>query len=223
MSSQFLHTEIDYLKGVGPKRAELLKKELGIFTFGDLLQYYPFRYIDKSKVYTIASINSEATHIQLKGKLSNVQTVGQHRAKRLTATLTDDTGQIELVWFKGIKWIAPTLKANTEYIVYGKPTRFNNRFNITHPELEVAEQSLVENKINLQGVYFSSEKLSSKGLNAKGIFKIQKNLVAQINNHIPETLPNYILDKMSLMDKSRLLLMRIHLEVNKNCKRHCFA
>ena len=104
MSNQFLNTEIDYLKGVGPARAELLKKELHIYTFGDLLNYYPFRYIDKSKVYPIASINSDALHIQLKGKLTNIQTVGERKGKRLVATLQDETGEIELVWFKGIKW-----------------------------------------------------------------------------------------------------------------------
>lgn len=203
MPNQFLNTEIDYLKGVGPKRAELLKKELGIYTFGDLLNYYPFRYIDKSKVYPISSINSDASHIQLKGRIKNIQTVGQQRAKRLIATLVDNTGEIELIWFKGIKWIAPTLKPNTEYIVFGKPTRFNNRFNISHPEIESVEQSLVQNKINLQGVYFTSEKLSSKGLNAKGIFKIQKTLVGQLNNHITETLPDYLLDKLKFIGREQ--------------------
>ncbi len=206
MSSQFLNTEIDYLKGVGPKRAELLKKELGIYTFGDLLNYYPFRYIDKSKVYPISSINSDAAHIQLRGKITNIQTLGQHRGKRLVATLVDNTGEIELVWFKGIKWIAPTLKPNTEYIVFGKPTRFNNRFNISHPEIEPVEQSLVQNKINLQGVYFTSEKLSSKGLNAKGIFKIQKTLVSQLNNHIVETLPDYLLDKLKFIGREQAVI-----------------
>ena len=206
MSNQFLNTEIDYLKGVGPARAELLKKELGIYTFGDLLNYYPFRYIDKSKVYSIASVNTDAIHVQLKGKLTNIQTLGERRSKRLVATLTDDTGSIELVWFKGIKWIAPTLKPNVEYMVFGKPSRFNNKFNISHPDIEPAQQSLIANQINLEGVYFTSEKLSSKGLNAKGIFKIQKNLVAQIKNHIPESLPNYLIEKLNLIHKEQAVI-----------------
>lgn len=206
MSNQFLNTEIDYLKGVGPARAELLKKELGIYTFGDLLNYYPFRYVDKSKVYPISSINTDAIHVQLRGKLTNIQTLGDKRKKRLVATLTDSTGSIELVWFKGIKWIAPTLKPNTEYIVYGKPTRFNNRFNISHPDIEPAQQSLVANQINLEGVYFTSEKLSSKGLNAKGIFKIQKNLVSQIKNHISESLPKYLTEKLNLLNKEQAVI-----------------
>lgn len=204
--SQFLNTEIDYLKGVGPARAELLKKELGIYTFGDLLNYYPFRYIDKSKVYSIASVNTDAIHVQLKGKLTNIQTLGERRSKRLVATLTDDTGSIELVWFKGIKWIAPTLKPNIDYMVFGKPSRFNNKFNISHPDIEPAQQSLVANQINLEGVYFTSEKLSSKGLNAKGIFKIQKNLVSQIKNHIPESLPKYLTEKLNLLNKEQAVI-----------------
>ncbi len=206
MNDNFLNTEIDYLKGVGPTRAELLKKELGIFTFEDLLNYYPFRYIDKSKVYEIGSINSDALNIQLKGKLTNIQTLGERKGKRLVATLTDSSGSIELVWFRGIKWIAPTLKPNTEYIVFGKPTRFNNRYNITHPDIEPVNQSLVANQINLEAVYFTSEKLSAKGLNAKGIFKIQKNLVSQLRNHIPETLPNYIIDKLNLLGKEEAVI-----------------
>lgn len=206
MSNQFLNTEIDYLKGVGPKRAELLKKELGIFTFEDLLSYYPFRYIDKSKVYPISSINSDAVQIQLRGKITSIQTIGERRGKRLVATLSDDTGNIELVWFKGIKWIAPTLKPNIEYIVFGKPTRFKNKYNITHPEMEPVDQSLVANKINLQGVYYTSESLSSKGLNAKGIFKIQKNLVSQINRHVAETLPNYLLQKLHFIGREEAVI-----------------
>ena len=206
MSNQFLNTEIDYLKGVGPTRAELLKKELGIYTFGDLLNYYPFRYVDKSKVYEIGSINSDALNIQLKGKLTNIQTLGERKGKRLVATLTDNSGSIELVWFRGIKWIAPTLKANTEYIVFGKPTRFNNKYNITHPDIEPVQQSLVANQINLEAVYFTSEKLSARGLNAKGIFKIQKNLVSQLRKHIPETLPNYLIDKLHLLDKETAVI-----------------
>lgn len=206
MTNQFLNTEIDYLKGVGPARAELLKKELGIYTFGDLLNYYPFRYIDKSKVYPIASVNTDAIHVQLKGKLTNIQTLGERRSKRLVATLTDDTGSIELIWFKGIKWIAPTLKPNVQYIVFGKPSRFNNRYNISHPDIEPARQSLVANQINLEGVYFTSEKLSSKGLNAKGIFKIQKNLVSQIKNHIAESLPNYLIEKLNLINREQAVI-----------------
>lgn len=214
MSNQFLNTEIDYLKGVGPKRAELLKKELGIYTFGDLLNYYPFRYIDKSKIYSIASINSDAAHIQIKGVITHLETIGKHKSKRLVAKLSDNTGVIDLVWFKGIKWIAPTLKPNAEYIVYGKPTKFNTKFNITHPDIELAEKSLISNKINLQGVYFTTEKLSSKGLNAKGIFKIQKNLVSQLQNKLTETLPDYLINNLKLLNREEAVI-NAHTPINE--------
>lgn len=201
MNNHLLDTKIEFLKGVGPSRAELLQQELGIYTFGQLLEYYPFRYIDKSKVYQIADINSDQAHIQLKGKITNIQTIGEKRAKRMVARLKDATGEIELVWFKGIKWLASSIKINQEYIVFGKPTYFRNSYNITHPEMELVEQSLVANAISLQGVYYSSEKLTNKGLSAKGIHKIQQNLIAQIKGCIQETLPDELLNKLKLLPK----------------------
>jgi len=214
MSTRFLETSIEYLKGVGPSRAELLKKELGIFTFGQLLEYYPFRYIDKSKIYKINEINSDSAFIQLKGKITNIQTVGQKRAKRMVATFVDDSGEIELVWFKGIKWLSSYIKPNVEYIVFGKPTKFKNQYNITHPELDLAGESLVANQINLEAVYHTTEKLSNKGLTAKGIFKIQKNLTSQLNNHITETLPVELLDKLKLIRKEEAVI-NIHTPKNE--------
>lgn len=201
MNNHLLDTKIEFLKGVGPSRAELLQQELGIYTFGQLLEYYPFRYIDKSKVYQIADINSDQAHIQLKGKITNIQTLGEKRAKRMVARLKDATGEIELVWFKGIKWLSSSIKINQEYIVFGKPTYFRNSYNITHPEMELVEQSLVANAISLQGVYYSSEKLTNKGLSAKGIHKIQQNLIAQIKGCIQETLPDELLNKLKLLPK----------------------
>lgn len=201
MNNHLLDTKIEFLKGVGPSRAELLQQELGIYTFGQLLEYYPFRYIDKSKVYQIADINSDQAHIQLKGKITNIQTIGEKRAKRMVARLKDATGEIELVWFKGIKWLASSIKINQEYIVFGKPTYFRNSYNITHPEMELVEQSLVANAISLQGVYYSSEKLTNKGLSTKGIHKIQQNLIAQIKGCIQETLPDELLNKLKLLPK----------------------
>ena len=206
MSNQFLETPIEYLKGVGPSKAELLKKELGIFTFGDLLAYYPFRYIDKSKIYNINEINSDTAYIQLKGKITHVQTIGEKRAKIMVATFKDNTGEIELVWFKGIKWFSTFIKPNVEYIVFGKPTLFKNRYNITHPELDLVEDSLVTNQINLESVYHTTEKLSNKGLSAKGIFKIQKSLTSQLKNRILETLPVEIIEKLKLIEKEEAII-----------------
>lgn len=206
MNNHLLDTKIEFLKGVGPARAELLQQELGIYTFGQLLEYYPFRYVDKSKVYNIADINSDQAYIQLKGKLTNVQIVGEKQAKRMVAKFKDATGEIELVWFKGIKWLTSSLKINQEYILFGKPTLYRNNYNITHPELELAEQSLLANSVCLEGVYYSTEKLSNKGLSAKGIHKIQQNLIAQIKGCIQETLPDELLEKLKLISKERAVI-----------------
>jgi len=210
-----LETKIEFLKGVGPQRAELLQKEFGIFTFGQLLHHYPFRYIDKSKIYTIAEIDNDQTYIQLKGKLIAIETVGEKRAKRLVAKLKDDTGEIELVWFKSIKWLQGSLKMGVEYIVYGKPTLFRNSFNITHPEMDLISDALLTNDVALEAVYPTTEALSIKGLNAKGIHRIQKNLVAQLIHHIPETLNNEVIQQLGLISKEEALI-NIHIPKDEN-------
>jgi len=120
----FLETPIEYLKGVGPQRGELLRKELNIGTFGDLLLHYPFRYVDRSRFHLVREINEELPNVQLRGTLSGIKTLGEKQAKRLVAKLTDASGSIELVWFKGIRWLQPVLKEGGEYIVFGKPTLF---------------------------------------------------------------------------------------------------
>jgi ATP-dependent DNA helicase RecG len=215
MSNHFLDTKIEFLKGVGPKRAEMLRKELGIATFGQLLVYYPFRYIDKSKVYSITDINSEETYIQLKGKITELQTLGERRAKRLVATLKDETGEIELIWFKGIKWLASSIIIGQEYIVYGKPSKYRNNYNIAHPDLDVVDQSLIANQVTLEAVYPTTELLSKLGLNSKGIHKIQKNLVPQLGGKINETLPFEILDRLKLISKEEAVI-NVHQPVNEH-------
>ena len=139
MSYEFLKTPIEYLKGVGPKRAALLRSELNISTFDDLLNYFPFRYVDRSTFSNINEIDNDQTYFQLKGKILQPQIVGAARAKRLTAYLKDDTGIIELVWFQGINWALEKIKADVEYIVFGKPNYFNGKFNLSHPEIEPVE------------------------------------------------------------------------------------
>jgi len=206
MVNQLLDTKIEFLKGVGPQRAELLKKELNIFTFGDLLAHFPFRYIDKSKVYQIKDLTSTEAHIQLRGKITSIKVVGERRGKRMVATFKDETGSIELVWFKGIKWLQNSVKKNIEYIVYGKPTLYRNKLNITHPELDEVEQSLIANQVTLEAVYSTTEALSAKGLHSKGIHKLQKNLVAQIQNEITETLPPYLMERLKLIDRATALV-----------------
>lgn len=214
MNNNLLDTKIEFLKGVGPSRAELLQQELGIYTFGQLLEYYPFRYVDKSKVFSISDINSDQAHIQLKGKITNIQIIGEKQAKRMVAKFKDSTGEIDLVWFKGIKWLSSSIVINQEYIVFGKPTFYRNSYNITHPEVEKVELSLVANSVSLEGVYYSSEKLTNKGLSAKGIHKIQQNLIAQIKGCIQETLPDELMDKLHLLPKE-LAVINAHAPENE--------
>lgn len=214
MSNHFLDTKIEFLKGVGPKRAEVLRKELGIATFGQLILHYPFRYIDKSKVYSISEIESEEAYIQLKGKITELQTLGERRGKRLVARLEDETGAIELIWFKGVKWLASSIVIGQEYIVYGKPSKYNNRYNIAHPDLDVVDQSLIANQVTLEAVYPTTELLTKLNLNSKGIHKIQKNLVAQLGGKINETLPIEILNQLKLIDKERAVI-NVHAPENE--------
>lgn len=214
MGNHFLDTKIEFLKGVGPKRAEMLRKELGIATYGQLLLHYPFRYIDKSQVFNIADINSEEIHIQLRGKVVELKTLGEKRGKRLVATLKDETGEIELVWFKGIKWLASSIIIGKEYVVYGKPSAYNHRYNIAHPDIDLLDKTLITSQVTLEAVYTTTEILTRMSLNAKGIHKIQKNLVAQLSSKIQETLPVYILEELKLVDKERAVI-NVHAPENE--------
>ena len=198
---QELFTSIGYLKGVGPKRAEVLKKELGIHTFQDLLYHIPFRYVDRTKFYNTKDINSDLPYVQLIGKIVNFKEVGVKRSKRLTATLQDDYGTIELVWFKGIQWIKDSLKPNAEYIVFGKPNLFNGKINIAHPELDFFKEQGEINHDKLQPVYPSTEELSKKGLSNKAIGKLTKTLVQQVNHSIPEILSDELITKINLFSR----------------------
>lgn len=212
MSHAFLSTSIEYLKGVGPKRAEIIKKELGIYTYEQLLSYYPFRYIDRSKVHQIKNINSSEIHVQLKGKITRISEAGEKRGKRLIAQLQDATGSIELVWFKGIKWVKPKLSVGKEYTIFGKPSQFSNSYNLVHPEFE-ERQINQPIQASLQPVYSSTEKANSSGLNSKGIAKITKALVLQIAGHIPETLSHRVMNEMKLISKEKAL-REIHFPTN---------
>ena len=195
-----LQTPIEFLKGVGPKRADVLRKEFEIFTFEDLLLYYPYRHIDKSKIYKIADIQSEGAYIQLKGKIVHCELVGQQRGKRLVAQFVDETGSIELVWFNGIRWVQDMLKENREFIVFGKPTQFNRHWNITHPELidpKNQPQSLVST--NFQPLYNTSDKAKRAGLDSKAISKLVMALLPQVKDVIRERLSEDILQHLKLM------------------------
>lgn len=209
MSVELLNTPIEYLKGVGPVRGELLKKELGIFTFEDLLGYFPFRYVDRSKFYKITEINSDNAYIQIKGRIREMNTLGQGRAKRLVAKFGDETGIIELVWFQGIKWIVDKIKPGFEYVVFGKPTLFNGKYNFAHPEIELVSDFETGLNASLQPVYYSGEKLKNRGLDSRGISKLTKTLLLQLEDKIPETLSGDILQRLKLISR-REALINIH-------------
>ena len=173
MPSSYLDSPIEYLKGVGPHRGEILKKELGIFTFRDLLHHFPFRYVDRSRFYTISEMNEELPYIQLKGVVKQITPHGGKRITRLVAQFADETGTIELIWFQGIKWMRDILKVGKQYVVFGKPTLFNSRFNIVHPEIEEYTPETVKAGGVLQGVYGTTEKCKALSLDSKGILKLQ--------------------------------------------------
>ncbi len=212
--SSILDSDIKYLPGVGPKRAELLSKELNIHTFRDMLYFFPFRYIDRTKVYSISEIESTMSYIQLRGKISRINYVGEKGpSKRLIATFNDSTGVIDLVFFKGTKWLKDKLKINTEYIIFGKPTLFNQTINIVHPEIDLASE---ENPLyggNMIGVYASTEKLRSNGFGNKQFAKFQAVLLKQSMDGIYETLPDYVISDNKLLS-IRSSLQNIHFPEN---------
>ncbi|MFT3886450.1 MAG: ATP-dependent DNA helicase RecG [Flavobacteriales bacterium] len=184
----FLDTPIEFLKGVGPQRAELLRAELGIATFGDLLEHFPFRYVDRSRFHTIREVHPDLPYVQLRGVLGALQTKGERQGKRLTAKLTDATGTIELVWFKGIRWLQGSLKPGQEYIVFGKATDFKGHYNLAHPELEPSATWDAGLDATLQPVYSTTEKAAARGLNGRAIGKLTKALLQHPEYRLRETL-----------------------------------
>lgn len=189
---------IKYLPGVGPKRAELLNKELEIFTYLDLLHYYPYKYIDRSKTYKISEIDGAMPYIQLRGRIVSYNTHGEGARRRLTALFSDGTGVIELVWFKGIRYITDRYKPGTEYTLFGRPTLFNGKFNIAHPELDPIDDR-IDNTTGLQGYYTTTEKMKNAFLNSKALQKMIYTLLAGIQEPLPETLPAPVIAHRQLM------------------------
>jgi ATP-dependent DNA helicase RecG len=209
----FLDTNITYLSGVGPKRAELLNKELNIFTFRDLLYYFPFKYIDRTRFYKISELDADLPYVQLKGTIKGYMTEGYGAGKRLVADFQDETGTIKLVWFKGGKWITGSYTPGIEYIVFGKPGIFNGMINIIHPEIEASSKLAERISSSLQAQYNTTEKLKNHFLSSKAISKLIGNLIKQIKIKIPETLPAYIVSKYRLMDLHNSL-HKIHFPSN---------
>ena len=212
--NSFFESNINYLKGVGPKKAEILKKELGIVVFDDLLNYFPFRYVDKSKIYKVSDVVSDNTYFQLVGHVSNLVKVGDKRTRYITATFTDDSGSIGLVWFRGLQWVANRFNTSQKYIIFGKPSVFKNRFNFVHPEIEdYNDESFRVSGQRLEGIYSSTEKLKNTGFGTRGISKLIKELLNQGLNRIDETLPEYLISKFNLLAREKALI-NIHFPVN---------
>lgn len=201
----FFDTSLEFLKGVGPQRAALLQKGLKLFTFGDLIQHYPFRYEDRTRFYRISEVNELMPFVQMKGKISDVELIGDKFKRRLVAYLSDDTGQLELVWFQGINWAMQKLKPNVDYVVFGKPSRYGNKLSIAHPEIELLTEKSQKGGY-LQPVYPLSEKLRNRYIDNKFIIKLQQDVIKGAISHIRETLPASIREQQSLIGKKEALI-----------------
>ncbi|MCL5244659.1 ATP-dependent DNA helicase RecG [Cellulophaga sp. 20_2_10] len=206
MNANYLQTPIAYLKGVGPSRAETLQGELGIYTYQDLINLFPNRYLDKTHYYKINELQRNSAEVQVIGKIIHLKAIEQKRGKRLVATFVDETGKMELVWFRGQKWIRENIKLNVPYVIYGKTNWFNGVFSMPHPELELLEDHKKGLKISMQPIYPSTEKLSSRGITNKGTSKLMQQLFLDTKARFVETLPTYLLSELKLMGKSDALL-----------------
>lgn len=212
----FLDNPIEFLKGVGPQRAEVLQKEFSIFTYKDLLTHYPFRYVDRTQFQSIREVTEDSAYYQLRGTIESLEIVGEKRTKRLVARFKDASGVLELVWFQGYKWMADKLRRDTEYIVYGKASSFKGRFNMAHPDIEVVTPTLLANQSAFQAIYNSTEKLKIRGLDSEGIRKAQRVLVSQLNEfNAPETFTKSILEDFKLLPK-HIALQQIHFPDSKD-------
>ena len=206
MSNNLLETPIEYLKGVGPNRGTLLRKELGIHKYGHLLNFFPNRYIDRTRYYKINELQNNAAEVQIIGKIINVKTVefGKNQ-KRLVSTFVDDTGQMELVWFEGHKWIRESLKLNEMCVIFGKCTSFGNTFNMAHPEIELMTEHEQSLRSAMQAVYPSTETLANRGISNRVVNKMMQQLFQETQAAFAETLPDYLITELKLIPKNAAL------------------
>jgi len=206
MSVNLLQTPIEYLKGVGPQRGELLRKEVGIHRYEDLLNFYPNRYIDRTRYYKINELNNNPAEVQIIGKIINIKTVEFGKGKkRLVAAFVDETGQMELTWFQGHKWIRDTLKINTPYVIFGKVTNFNGQYNMAHPEMELLNEHEQSLRSAMQPVYPSTETLTNRGISNRVINKMMQQIFLETQAKFIETLPHYLIDELKLIPKNAAL------------------
>jgi ATP-dependent DNA helicase RecG len=208
-----LKTAVAYLKGVGPQRAALLTSELGIARFEDLLFHFPFRYVDRSKFYKINELRDAESEVQLVGKIVSIADVTGKGKKRLSAIFEDASGQVELVWFQGARFIKNRLQLHTPYVLFGKPNYFSGRYSFPHPELELVSDFKASGAAGLQPVYSSSEKLNNQGLNSRAIWRLVKQVLPQVKDLMEENLPEYILRENRLMSRVDAL-WQVHIPKN---------
>ena len=196
-ANSILHSPIEYLKGVGPLRGDLLKKELNIFSFGDLLEHFPYRHLDKTKITPIAQVNMNMDYVQVAGRLTDFEIIGERRGKRLVAHIRDNSGTMELTWFQGINWVQKMMAIGEEFLVFGKLGFFMGKPQIVHPELEVRTQSNADGKSLLEPIYPTTEKLKVRGLNGRSIAKLTAILLPQLHvKDLPENLPDSIIKEL---------------------------
>ena len=205
MNSNSLQTPIVYLKGVGPNRAETLQSELGIHTYQDLINLFPHRYIDKTQYYKINQLQRNSADVQVLGKIVHIKSVEQKKGKRLVATFVDETGQMELVWFRGQKWIRENIKLNIPYVIFGRTNFYNGTFSMPHPEMELQSDHEKGIQIAMQPIYPSTEKLSNKGITNKVINKLMQQLFIETKGHCKETLSEPLLKELHLLSKSKAM------------------
>ncbi len=201
-----LQTPIEYLKGIGPSRGELLRKELHIHSYGDLMNLFPNRYIDRTRYYKINQLQGTTTEVQVIGKIIHIKTVefGKNQ-KRLVATFIDDTGQMELTWFQGIKWIRESLKLNEVYVIFGKAADFKGQFSMAHPEMELLEEHKTSLRSAMQPVYPSTEKLTQRGVTNRVINKAMQQLFIETKSRFIETIPIAIIEQLKLIPKNEAM------------------
>ena len=210
-----LQTPIDYLKGVGPNRAELLRKELGIHTYQDLINLFPNRYLDRTRYYTIKELQRNSADVQVIGKIIKFEEIARKRGKRLVASFQDDTGTMELVWFRGHKWIRENLKRNTDYVIFGKTNWFNGKFSMPHPDMELLKEHQKSIQSAMQPIYPSTEKLTNKGISNRVIIKIIQQLFNETRGKFVETLSPELLKTQKLISKSEALF-NVHFPQNQD-------
>lgn len=213
LTHSWLSTPIEYLKGVGTARAELLKKELGIFSLNDLLFHFPYRHIDRSRIYAIQEIRDDMPYVQLMGKIGQIRQIGQKKGHRLVANLTDHTGSIELVWFQGAKWVRESLQEGKEYLVFGKPVLFNGSYNMAHPMLDDPKQTDSKKYLSIMPFYTITERMRNKGLDSKVLMKLTNALLTDSRFDVAENLSESILKKHGLISR-KVALTQIHFPSN---------